>query len=118
MNLQSLTFNELPNAMSLLLEKINGLEEQLKESARFNVPKVSDEEVILDVYDVARLLKVTIGTIRTKTSNGELPSMKRFGKNYYLKSEIISYLKEGRKLSNQEIEEQANQYLLTKKGAN
>lgn len=118
MNLQSLTFNELPTAMSLLLEKINVLEEQLKESARFNVLKVSDEEEILIADDVARLLKVTIGTIRTKTSNGELPSMKRFGKNYYLKSEIIAYLKEGRKLSNQEIEEQANQYLLTKKGAN
>lgn len=118
MNLQSLTFNELPTAMSLLLEKINGLEEQLKESARFNVPKVSDEEVILDANEVAQLLKVKIGTIRTKTSNGEIPSMKRLGKNYYLKSEIIEYLKQGKKLSFQEIEEKANQYLLTQKGAN
>ena len=36
MELQTITFNELPSAMSLLLEKINGLEKQLKESARFN----------------------------------------------------------------------------------
>lgn len=114
----AIDYNNLPMAVNFLINQINELKEQLNESARFNVSKVSDEEVILDGYDVARLLKVTIGTIRTKTSNGELPSMKRFGKNYYLKSEIIAYLKEGRKLSNQEIEEQANQYLLTKKGAN
>lgn len=118
MDLQSLTFNELPMAMSLLFKEINGLKEQLKESARFNQPIISDEEIILDANEVAQLLKVTIGTIRTKTSNGEIPSMKRLGKNYYLKSEIIKYLKQGKKLSNQEIEEQANQYLLTKKGAN
>ena len=114
----AIDYNNLPMAVNFLINQINELKEQLKESARFNVPKVSDKEEILIADDVARLLKVTIGTIRTKTSNGELPSMKRFGKNYYLKSEIISYLKEGRKLSNQEIEEQANQYLLTKKGAN
>ncbi|MGV0940916.1 helix-turn-helix domain-containing protein [Empedobacter sp. ULE_I140] len=118
MDLQTITFNELPNAMSLLLEKMNGLEKQLKESARFNQPIISDEEIILDANEVAQLLKVTIGTIRTKTSNGEIPSMKRLGKNYYLKSEIIEYLKQGKKLSFQEIEEQANQYLLTKKGSN
>ncbi|MDH0660089.1 helix-turn-helix domain-containing protein [Empedobacter sp. GD03865] len=118
MDLQTITFNELPNAMSLLLEKMNGLEKQLKESARFNQPTISDEEIILDANEVAQLLKVTIGTIRTKTSNGEIPSMKRLGKNYYLKSEIIEYLKQGKKLSFQEIEEQANQYLLTKKGSN
>ena len=118
MDLQSLTFNELPSAMSLLLEKINGLEKQLKESARFNQPIISDEEEILLAEDVAQLLKVKIGTIRTKTSNKEIPSMKRLGKNYYLKSEIIEYLKQGKKLSFQEIEEQANQYLLTKKGSN
>ncbi|WP_291058813.1 MULTISPECIES: helix-turn-helix domain-containing protein [unclassified Empedobacter] len=119
MDLQSLTFNELPSAMSLLLEKINGLEKQLKESARFNQPIISDEEeIILDANEVAQLLKVTIGTIRTKTSNGEIPSMKRLGKNYYLKSEIIEYLKQGKKLSFQEIEEQANQYLLTQKSTN
>ncbi|MGV0827433.1 helix-turn-helix domain-containing protein [Empedobacter brevis] len=111
-------YNNMPEALSFLINQINSLKEQLKESARFNQPIISDEEIILDANEVAQLLKVTIGTIRTKTSNGEIPSMKRLGKNYYLKSEIIEYLKQGKKLSFQEIEEQANQYLLTKKGSN
>jgi len=111
-------YNNMPEALSFLINQINSLKEQLKESARFNQPTISDEEEILLAEDVAQLLKVTIGTIRTKTSNKEIPSMKRLGKNYYLKSEIIEYLKQGKKLSFQEIEEQANQYLLTKKGSN
>jgi len=111
-------YNNMPEALSFLINQINSLKEQLKESARFNQPIISDGEIILDANEVAQLLKVTIGTIRTKTSNGEIPSMKRLGKNYYLKSEIIEYLKQGKKLSFQEIEEQANQYLLTKKGMN
>ncbi|MFV0216791.1 helix-turn-helix domain-containing protein [Empedobacter falsenii] len=111
-------YNNMPEALSFLINQINSLKEQLKESARFNQSIISDEEEILLAEDVAQLLKVTIGTIRTKTSNGEIPSMKRLGKNYYLKSEIIEYLKQGKKLSFQQIQEQANQYLLTKKGSN
>ncbi|MFV0227468.1 helix-turn-helix domain-containing protein [Empedobacter falsenii] len=118
MDLQTITFNELPSAMSLLLEKMNGLEKQLKESARFNQPTISNEEEILSVKEVAKLLRLSEGTIRTKSWKGEIPVCKHFGKNYYLKSEIIDFIKKGKNLSYQEIEEQANQYLLTKKGSN
>lgn len=114
----AIDYNNLPMAVNFLINQINELKEQLNESARFNVSKVSEEEEILLADGVAKLLDVTIGTIRTKTSKGEIPSMKRLGKNYYLKSEIIEYLKQGKKLSFQEIEEKANQYLLTQKGAN
>ncbi|SFN10032.1 DNA binding domain-containing protein, excisionase family [Algoriella xinjiangensis] len=111
-------YNNMPEALSFLINQINSLKEQLKESARFNQPTISNEEEILSVKEVAKLLRLSEGTIRTKSWKGEIPVCKHFGKNYYLKSEIIDFIKKGKNLSNQEIEEQANQYLLTKKGAN
>ncbi|MDM1548355.1 helix-turn-helix domain-containing protein [Empedobacter falsenii] len=111
-------YNNMPEALSFLINQINSLKEQLKESARFNQPTISNEEEILSVKEVAKLLRLSEGTIRTKSWKGEIPVCKHFGKNYYLKSEIIDFIKKGKNLSNQEIEEQANQYLLTKKGSN
>ncbi|WP_313097338.1 helix-turn-helix domain-containing protein [Empedobacter sp.] len=111
-------YNNMPEALSFLINQINSLKEQLKESARFNQSTISNEEEILSVKEVAKLLRLSEGTIRTKSWKGEIPVCKHFGKNYYLKSEIIDFIKKGKNLSNQEIEEQANQYLLTKKGSN
>ena len=63
----AIDYNNLPMAVNFLINQINELKEQLKESARFNVPKVSDKEEILIADDVARLYVFKInGTLSSK----------------------------------------------------
>ena len=64
-------------------------------------------------YDPARRKKATWYSI---VSRGEVPYHKN-GKNLvFLKSEIDEWLKSGKRLSNSEIEAEAENYLLTPKG--
>ncbi|MDW7691474.1 helix-turn-helix domain-containing protein [Flammeovirgaceae bacterium SG7u.111] len=74
-------------------------------------------EQLLTVQEAAEFLNLTVPTIYSKVSRSELPVMKRSKRLYFSSSELLAYLKEGRKKSNAEIEAEAEAYLLgTKKG--
>lgn len=60
-------------------------------------------------------LNLTVPTIYSKVSKGELPVMKRSKRLYFSSTELMEYLKEGRKMSNSEIEQQAETYLSNNK---
>jgi len=64
-------------------------------------------EQLLTAKDAAKLLDLTVPTIHNKASKGELPHMRRSKRIYFLRSELIEYLKVGRKKSNDEIEREA-----------
>lgn len=69
---------------------------------------------LLTVEEAANLLNLSPATIYTKVSRGELPVMKRSKRLYFSQAELIDYIKEGRKKSTTEIEEEAASYLKTK----
>jgi len=54
---------------------------------------------------------LTVPTIYSKVSKGELPVMKRSKRLYFSSTELMKYLKRGRKKSNAEIEQEAKAYL-------
>lgn len=69
------------------------------------------DEKILSVNEVAELLKLAKATIYTKVNRNELPHMKR-GKNlYFSEKEIKEYIKGGKILSNDEIDEISKNYI-------
>ena len=72
-------------------------------------------EQLLTVQEAARFLNLTVPTIYSKVSKGELPVMKRGKRLYFSSTELMEYLKEGRKKSNAEIEAEAEAYLLNSK---
>ena len=74
-----------------------------------------EQEKFLTVQDAAKFLNLTVPTIYSKVSKGELPFMKRSKRLYFSSSELMAYLKEGRNKSNAEIEKEAEAYLLTNK---
>jgi excisionase family DNA binding protein len=74
-------------------------------------------EQLLNIQEAAEFLKLTVPTLYSKVSKGELPVMKRSKRLYFSRAELLAYLKQGRKKSNAEIEQEAEGYLLnTKKG--
>ncbi len=88
-------------------------------AVRNEQPTTEQPEQLLTVQEAAQFLNLTVPTMYSKVSKGELPVMKRSKRLYFSSTELMEYLKEGRKKSNAEIEQEAEAYLLNnKKGLN
>lgn len=95
------SFNELPEAVSHLTKEINEIKRLLQEK---NSIVQTPEDVFLTVEDTADFLKISVPTVYTLISKGDIPVMKRSKRCYFSKLELINYLKAGRKKTNSEIE--------------
>lgn len=111
-DMNTLTFDQLPKAVTALLDKVNRLEELLLKKQN---PATEPKERLLTVRETAEFLRLSVPTIYTKVSRGELPHMKQGNRLYFSSFELMEYVKEGRQLTNAEIEEQAEEYLTQKK---
>ncbi|MGD9555459.1 MAG: helix-turn-helix domain-containing protein [Mangrovibacterium sp.] len=77
---------------------------------------IDKDDQLLTVDGAAELLDCTKPTIYQKTSKGELPFMKRGKKLYFLKKDLIDYLKAGRNKTNAEIAANPEEYMVKPKG--
>lgn len=107
---QNLTFDQLPIAVTKLLKEFSELKNlliQKQEQAQQEIP-----EKLLNVQEAAKLLHLTVPTIYSKHSKGELPGVCKRGKRlYFSRQSLIKWVKQGRKKSNAEIEAEADNYL-------
>lgn len=81
------------------------------------VEPTEQPEQLLTIQEAAQFLNLTVPTIYSKVSKGELPVMKRSKRLYFSSTELMEYIKEGRKKSNAEIEQEAKAYLSNNKKA-
>tara|TARA_R110002050_G_scaffold291316_1_gene445698 strand:+ start:2989 stop:3336 length:348 start_codon:yes stop_codon:yes gene_type:complete len=109
---KKISFEELPEAVGLMLEKLDHLEKIIWST---NQPIEIQEEKLLSIEEAAEFLNLKVPTIYSKVSRGELPVMKRSKRLYFSRTELLEYLKNGRKKSNAEIEQEAGAYLLNTK---
>lgn len=113
---QVLTFDQLPEAVTMLTKAVSELKHLLIEK---QVQKPTDQpEQLLTIQEAADFLSLTVPTMYSKVSKGELPVMKRSKRLYFSRTELLGYLKDGRKKSNAEIEQEAKAYLKKKGGNN
>jgi excisionase family DNA binding protein len=114
--MQIITFEKLPEAVAQLLNEVANLKELF--ISKNNQP-LPEEDKLLSITEAAEFLSLTVPTMYSKVSKGELPVMKRSKRLYFSRTELLEYLKDGRKKSNAEIEQEAKAYLLNnKKGLN
>jgi excisionase family DNA binding protein len=100
------------------LSSIENLILDLKHSPK-TVEATQQPEQLLTIQEAAEFLSLTVPTMYSKVSRGELPVMKRSKRLYFSRTELLEYLKHGRKKSNAEIEQEAKAYFLNnKKGLN
>ena len=110
----NLTFEQLPTAVTLLTKEVSELKEIiLKSKEQHPTPQ---PEKLLTIQEAAELLCLTVPTIYSKVSKGELPVMKRSKRLYFSQSELMEYLKAGKKKTSADIEAEAEAYLSNKKG--
>ena len=71
-------------------------------------------EQLLTIQEAADFLHLKVPSIYLKVSRGELPVMKRGKRLYFSSTELLEYIKEGRKKTNAELEAEAESYLKNK----
>ena len=114
---ENLTFNDLPKAVTMLTNEVSELKRLLIEKQE--QPPTEQPEQLLTVQEAAEFLSLTVPTLYSKCSKNELPYMKRSKRLYFSRTELLEYIKAGRKKSNAEIEQEAEAYLSNnKKGLN
>ena len=95
------------------------IKEAQTEIQPIKVEPTNQPEQLLTIKQAGELLSLTVPTMYSKVSKREIPVMKRGKRLYFSRTELLEYLKEGRKKSNAEIEQEAKAYLSnTKKGLN
>jgi excisionase family DNA binding protein len=113
---ENLTFDQLPKAVIMLTKEVSELKRLLMEKQE-QTPTDQPEQ-LLTIQEAADFLSLTVPTMYSKVSKGELPVMKRSKRLYFSRTELLEYLKDGRKKSNAEIEQEAKDYLKKKGGNN
>lgn len=74
------------------------------------------EEEILSIQQAADFLRLTVPTLYTLNSKGEVPSCKRGKRLYFSKADLVNWVKEGRRKTVSEIDAEAGSYLIKKGG--
>ena len=110
---QHLTFDKLTEAVTMLTKEVSELKHLLIEKQE-QTPTDQPEQ-LLTIQEAAEFLRLSVPTLYSKVSKGELPVMKRGKRLYFSRTELLEYVKAGRKKSNAEIEQEAKAYLLNKK---
>ena len=109
------SFDDLPMAVSQLTDKVNSISSML---ARHSMPQESPqtEDKLLSVREASTLLRLTVPTIYSKVSRGELPCMKQGNRLYFSLAEITAHLRSGKKRSAAELTAQAEEFCNRKEG--
>lgn len=110
--MEAITFDQLPAAVSNLAYEVSEIKRLLQQKEAAPQP---EPETLLTIQEAAEFLSLTVPTMYSKVSKGELPVMKRSKRLYFSRTELLEYLKDGRKKSNAEIEQEAEAYLSNKK---
>ena len=111
--MENLTFDKLPEAVTMLIKEVSELKSLLIEKQE--QPTTDQPEQFLTIQEAAEFLRLSVPTLYSKVSKGELPVMKRGKRLYFSRTELMEYIKEGRKKSNAEIEQEVKANLLSKK---
>lgn len=111
--MENLTFDQLPKAVTMLTNEVSELKRLFLEKQE--QPTTEPTEQLLTVQEAAEFLKLAVPTIYSKVSRGELPTMKQGKRLYFSSTELMDFIKAGRKKTIIEIEQEAEAYLLSKK---
>ena len=109
--METITFDQLPQAVSKLQDKLNSIEQLLLQKQE----AVSAQDELLSVSQAAKFLNLSVPTLYSKVSRKEVPVNKQGKRLYFYKAELVEWIKAGRKKTVSEIAKEAEQYLAATK---
>jgi len=97
------TFEELPQAISALHDKVDNIKDLLLESQKVPPPYAD----LLTIKQAAEFLSLSVPTLYTKVSRKEIPVNKRGKRLYFSTDELSTWIKSGRRKTQEEIQSTA-----------
>ena len=110
MTVNQITFEGLPTAISSLTEEVKQIKALLLETAT-----KEGGDSILTIKETSEFLHVQKQTLYSYVSKGLIPNHKRAGRLYFLKDELIVWVKAGNQRSFN-VEEEAKKIISKRKG--
>jgi excisionase family DNA binding protein len=105
--MEKLHLEDLPTMMLSIKDSLNRIERILNE--RYIESKIGDE--VFTVQKAAEFLSLKPSTIYSLIRKRCIPTMKRNGRSYFLKTELLEYLKKGRVKTQADFETIANRLI-------
>ena len=109
--MEQVTFEQMPAAISRIERELYGLRSEIRKLKQSDSP-----DDLMDVTEAAKYLNLAKQTLYIKVSKRQIPHIKQGKKLRFLKSDLLDWLKQGRKATTKEIEENGSDFLATKKG--
>lgn len=97
---QGITFNDLPEAMSVMLRKVENMEQSivgLREDIKKTKVHQESEHIPMDVQEACEFLNLKKSTMYYYIQNGLIPTSKKGKKYTFFKDELIKWVESGRK---------------------
>lgn len=113
MNLEQITFDQLPEAVALLLLEVRNLKQLLKSYQNDN--SGTEKDALLTVEQAAEFLNLSKSTIYSLVQKQGIPVSKKGKRLYFSKLELVEWVKTGKKQTLEDMQEEANQYLKNRK---
>lgn len=91
----NITFEQLPQAVSALTERVEQLAKKLDEVLGRAAGNDTGKRKLLTIEEVAALLGKSISTIYSMTSEKRIPYRKRGNKLYFFEDEVMQWIEQG-----------------------
>ena len=76
-----------------------------------NASLLAPEQVFLSIHEASKLVGLTETTIYQKTSKNQIPHIKKNGKVYFEKADLVAWMQEGKVKTQAQIEAYAEKYI-------
>ena len=93
--MNNITFEQLPQAVSMLIEKVGLLTDKVEKVLGMTPQQHGECRTLLTLNEVAALLGKSASTIYAMTSDKRIPYHKRGNKLYFFQNEIIAWIEQG-----------------------
>lgn len=108
---KNFTFEQLPNAVEQIYNKLLGLEALLLTMSGDLQPKPEVADIIA-IKEAAELLSLSVSSVYGLVHKKVIPVCKRGKKLYFSKQELLDWIRDGRKKTAKEIDAEAEHHLL------
>lgn len=94
------TFEQLPEAVTQLYEKLDSIEKFIEEKLN----ELENKEELMTISAASKMLNLSVATLYSKVCRKEIPVNKQGKRLYFYKSELLEWIKLGRIKTNIEIQ--------------
>ena len=98
------SFEQMPNILKRIEDRLDKIEEILIDRIQNELPEID----FIGAQEACEILKISLATLYSKVSLREVPYYKKGNRLHFSKTELLHWIREGKRKSLSELNEQGN----------